>query len=56
MPELDPAVLVATDGWAGGVVLGLALWVGFPFVLGAGAVVHDNVPAGSPPSTPATGS
>jgi hypothetical protein len=32
------------DEWAGGLALGLALWVGFPLVLWVGAVVHENVP------------
>jgi amino acid permease len=30
------------DGWAGGLVLGLVLWIGFPVVLWVGAVVHEN--------------
>jgi arginine exporter protein ArgO len=33
------------DYWAGGLLLGLALWVGFPLVLWIGAVVHDKAPA-----------
>jgi hypothetical protein len=32
------------DEWTGGLVLGLALWVGFPFVLWTGAVIHENTP------------
>jgi hypothetical protein len=32
------------DGWTTGLLLGLALWVGFPFVLWAGAVVHERTP------------
>ena len=32
------------DGWAGGLLVGLALWVGFPFVLWTGAVVHERTP------------
>jgi hypothetical protein len=32
------------DEWSGGLLLGLALWVGFPFVLWVGAVVHENTP------------
>jgi Protein of unknown function (DUF1761) len=32
------------DEWTGGVLLGLALWIGFPFVLLAGAVIHENTP------------
>jgi len=31
---------------AGGLVLGLVLWVGFPAVLWAGAVFHERVPIG----------
>jgi len=30
------------DEWPGGLLLGLALWVGFPFVLWTGAVIHEN--------------
>jgi hypothetical protein len=29
---------------AGGIVLGLALWTAFPFVLWTGAVVHEGTP------------
>jgi hypothetical protein len=32
------------DAWTGGLVLGLALWLGFPFVLWVGAVIHENTP------------
>lgn len=32
------------DEWSGGVMLGLALWVGFPLVLWVGAVIHENTP------------
>lgn len=32
------------DGWTGGLLLGLALWVGFPLVLWTGAIVHENTP------------
>lgn len=32
------------DDWTGGLLLGLALWIGFPFVLWAGAVIHENAP------------
>ena len=32
------------DDPAGGVLLGLALWVGFPFVLWVGAVLHEGTP------------
>ena len=31
-------------GWTGGVALGLPLWIGFPFVLWTGAVVHEDTP------------
>lgn len=30
------------DEWTGGLLLGLALWIGFPFVLWAGAAIHEN--------------
>ena len=33
------------DQWTGGLLLGLALWVGFPVVLWTGAVIHENTPA-----------
>jgi hypothetical protein len=32
------------DEWSGGLALGLALWVGFPFVLWTGAMIHENTP------------
>ena len=32
------------DDAGGGLVLGLALWVGFPLVLWTGAVVHERTP------------
>jgi uncharacterized protein DUF1761 len=32
------------DEWTGGLVLGLALWVGFPVVLWIGAIVHEHAP------------
>jgi peptidoglycan/LPS O-acetylase OafA/YrhL len=32
------------DEWAGGLLLGLVLWIGFPFVLWLGAVIHENTP------------
>ena len=38
------AVEVGIAGWAGAVVLGLALWIGFPVVLLIGSVIHENVP------------
>lgn len=33
-----------TDDWAGGLLLGLALWIGFPGVLWAGAMLHERTP------------
>lgn len=33
-----------TDEWAGGLVLGTALWIGFPLMLWAGAMLHERVP------------
>ena len=30
------------DELTGGMLLGLALWIGFPFVLWTGAVIHEN--------------
>jgi hypothetical protein len=38
------AVRADVDGTAGGLLLGLALWVAFPFVLWVGAVVHEGTP------------
>ena len=38
------ASAAAIDDWTGGLLLGLALWVGFPFVLWIGAVIHENTP------------
>jgi hypothetical protein len=32
------------ETWAGGLCLGLALWVGFPLVLWVGAVIWENTP------------
>ena len=32
------------DRWTGGLVLGLVLWVGFPFVLWTGAMLHEDAP------------
>ena len=32
------------DEWAGGLLLGLVLWIGFPFVLWTGAVIHESTP------------
>jgi hypothetical protein len=34
------------DDWAGGLALGLALWVGFPLVLWTGAMLHERTPLG----------
>ena len=43
------------EQWTGGLLLGLALWVGFPFVLWTGAMIHENTPLNSLSSTPVTG-
>jgi hypothetical protein len=32
------------DTWAGGLLLGMVLWVGFPAVLWLGAIVHEKSP------------
>jgi hypothetical protein len=32
------------DGWTGGLLLGMALWIGFPLVLWIGAVIHERTP------------
>jgi hypothetical protein len=32
------------DQWTGGLLLGLALWIGFPLVLWTGALIHENTP------------
>ena len=32
------------DELAGGLLLGLALWIGFPLVLFTGAVIHESTP------------
>ena len=37
-------VAIGLDTWLEALVLGLALWVGFPVVLLAGSVVHEKVP------------
>lgn len=34
------------EGWDGGLVLGLVLWIGFPLVLWAGAILHERTPLG----------
>lgn len=36
--------LVGTEGWSGGLVLGLLLWIGFPAMLWLGAIVHEGTP------------
>lgn len=33
------------ETWPGAIMLGLALWVGFPVVLLSGSVYHEKVPA-----------
>jgi hypothetical protein len=38
------AVQGRIDTWTGGLVLGVALWIGFPLVLWIGAVIHENTP------------
>jgi hypothetical protein len=38
------AGLLGTAGWSDGLLLALALWVGFPAMLLAGSVIHENVP------------
>lgn len=38
------AALAEVDTWTGGVVLGLVLWIGFPFVLWTGAMFHERTP------------
>lgn len=32
------------DEWSNGLLLGLALWIGFPFVLWTGAIIHEDAP------------
>lgn len=32
------------DEWTGGLLLGLALWIGFPLVLWIGALIHEKTP------------
>jgi hypothetical protein len=36
------AAAAGIDGWTGGLLLGLALWIGFPIVLWIGAVIHEG--------------
>ncbi|MGH3115192.1 MAG: DUF1761 domain-containing protein, partial [Gaiellaceae bacterium] len=38
------AVRGEIDTSGGGVLLGVALWIGFPFVLWTGAVIHESTP------------
>jgi len=38
------AVRGEIDQWSGGLMLGAALWIGFPLVLWIGAVIHENTP------------
>lgn len=49
------ASLLEISDWTGGVLLGLALWTGFPVVLLTGSVIHENVPRSLPLSTRETG-
>lgn len=35
---------IGADTWAGGLLLGLALWIGFPLVLWTGAMLHERAP------------
>lgn len=44
------------DGWTGGVVLGLALWIGFRSCSGRAPCCGSARPGSSPRSTAATGS
>jgi hypothetical protein len=39
------AVLIDVTDIGGAILLGLALWIGFPVVLLVGSVVHERVPA-----------
>lgn len=32
------------EDWTGALILGVALWIGFPFVLLSGSVLHEKVP------------
>ena len=38
------AVQGEIDEWTGGLLLGLALWIGFPLVLWTGAMIWENTP------------
>lgn len=38
------ATLLGITDWVGALLLGFALWVGFPVVLLSGAVIHENEP------------
>ena len=38
------AAAAGIGGWTGGLLLGVTLWVGFPLVLWAGALVHEKAP------------
>jgi hypothetical protein len=35
---------IGVETWPGTILLGLALWVGFPLVLLTGSVYHEKVP------------
>jgi hypothetical protein len=35
---------IGVEAWPGAILLGLALWVGFPLVLLSGSVYHEKVP------------
>jgi uncharacterized protein DUF1761 len=38
------ASLLEVTDWTGALLLGLSLWIGFPVVLLAGSVIHEDVP------------
>ena len=38
------ASTIGADGWVDGLLLGLALWAGFPLVLWAGVLIHERRP------------
>lgn len=50
-----PAAEAGVDSWTGGLLLGLTLWVGFPFVLWTGPSCTSGHLFGWPSSTVATG-